>query len=161
MPSPEIFAEHTDEAGNTRSQRDLSMDGLAIFNFTLQRVPPLVNAVTELRGWRTPEVDLFVFHQANGFILKNIVKKLKLREEQAPINIERFGNTSMTSMPLLIADSAANRLRSPEPAKVVIVGFGVGYSWGALATEMSNVMTDIVQVAENTTCSTRSISARS
>ena len=161
MPSSETFAEHTDEDGNRRSQRDLAMDGLAIFNFTLQRVPPLVNAVTELRGWPVPEIDLFVFHQANGFILKTIAKRLKLREEQAPINIDRFGNTSMTSMPLLIVDSAANRLRSLEPAKVVIVGFGVGYSWGALATEMSNVMTDLVHVAENTTCSTRLISARS
>jgi 3-oxoacyl-[acyl-carrier-protein] synthase-3 len=160
MPSSEIFAEHTDENGNTRRQRDLAMDGLAIFNFTLQRVPPLVNAVTELRGWRVPEVDLFVFHQANGFILKTLVRKLKIRDEQAPINIARYGNTSMTSMPLLIADSAANRLRSPEPAKVVVVGFGVGYSWGALAVEMSNVMTDIVHVMEDTACSTRLISAR-
>lgn len=161
MPCSEIFAEHTDEDGNRRSKRDLVMDGLAIFNFTLQRVPLLVNAVTELRGWRIPEVDTFVFHQANGFILKNIVKKLKLRDEQAPINIGTFGNTSMTSMPLLIADSAADRLRLQEPAKVVVVGFGVGYSWAALATEMSNVMTDIVRVTENVTCSTRLISARS
>ncbi len=161
MPCSEVFAEHADEAGNTRSQRDLAMDGLAIFNFTLQRVPPLVNAVTELRGWQVPEVDLFVFHQANGFILKTLVRKLKIRNEQAPINIERFGNTSMTSMPLLIADSAANRLRSPESTKVVVAGFGVGYSWGALATEMSGLVTDIVHLAEDTTCLTRLISARS
>ena len=160
MPCDEVFAKHTDEAGNTRSKRDLAMDGLAIFNFTLQRVPPLVNAVTDLRGWPVPEVDLFVFHQANGFILKAIAKKLKIRDEQVPINIGKFGNTSMTSMPLLIADVAPDRLRSSEPTKVVVVGFGVGYSWGALATEMRNVVTDIVQLAENTTCSTRLISAR-
>ena len=161
MPCDEVFVERTDEAGNTRSQRDLAMDGLAIFNFTLQRVPPLVNAVTDLRGWQVPEVDLFLFHQANGFILKTLAKKLKIKEEQAPINIERFGNTSMTSMPLLIADAAANRLRSPEPTKVVVVGFGVGYSWGALATEMRSLVTDVIQLAENKTCSTRLISARS
>ena len=161
MACPEVFAERADKAGNIRSQRDLAMDGLAIFNFTLQRVPPLVNAVTRLRGWQVPEVDLFVFHQANGFILKTLAKKLKIRDEQAPINIERFGNTSMTSMPLLIADSASHRLRSLEPTKVVIVGFGVGYSWGALATEMSALVTDIVQLAEDTKCSTRLISAQS
>jgi 3-oxoacyl-[acyl-carrier-protein] synthase III len=161
MPCSEVFAQHTDELGNTRSQRDLAMDGLAIFNFTLQRVPPLVNTVTELRGWRVGEVDLFVFHQANGFMLKSITKKLKLRDEQAPINIGKFGNTSMASMPLLMADSAANRLRSPEPAKVVVVGFGVGYSWGALATEMSSLITDIVHLSNESICSTRSISAGS
>ena len=161
MPCSEIFAEQTDEFGNTRSQRNLAMDGLAIFNFTLQRVPALVNAVTELRGWRMSEVDLFVFHQANGFMLKSIAKKLKLRDEQAPINIGRFGNTSMASMPLLMADSAAKRLRSSQPAKVVVVGFGVGYSWAALAMEMSNLVTDIVHVTGNSICSTRSISAGS
>jgi 3-oxoacyl-[acyl-carrier-protein] synthase III len=142
------LTEHVDEYGNTRTPRDLAMDGLAIFNFTLQRVPPLVNAVTSLSGWQVPEVDLFVFHQANGFILKNLAKKLKIRDEQAPMNIDKFGNTSMTSMPLLLADSAADRLRSSKPAKVVVVGYGVGYSWGALATEMNNVVTAIVQVAE-------------
>lgn len=148
MPCDKVFAEYTDEAGNTRSLRDLAMDGLAIFNFTLQRVPPLVNAVTDLRGWQVPEVDLFVFHQANGFMLKTLTKKLKIREEQAPTNIEKFGNTSMTSMPLLMADAAATRLRSPELTKVVVAGFGVGYSWGGLATEMGNLVTDIVQLAE-------------
>jgi 3-oxoacyl-[acyl-carrier-protein] synthase-3 len=161
MPCDEVFIESTDEAGNTRSQRDLAMDGLAIFNFTIQRVPPLVKAVTELRNWSVPEVDLFVFHQANGFILKTLVKKLKIRDEQAPTNIEKFGNTSMTSMPLLIAEAAANRLRSPEPKKVVVVGFGVGYSWGALATELSSLVTDVIHLTESTACSIRLISARS
>lgn len=161
MPSAAGFAEHTDQAGNTRTQRDLAMDGLAIFNFTLQRVPPLVNAVIKMQGWQVPDVDLFVFHQANGFILKTLTKKLKIRDEQAPINIEKFGNTSMTSMPLLLADSAANRLRLPEPTKVVVVGFGVGYSWGALATEMGSLVTEIVQMAEDTACLTPLISARS
>jgi 3-oxoacyl-[acyl-carrier-protein] synthase-3 len=160
MSRPGAFEDYTDDAGNTRSQRDLAMDGLSIFNFTLQRVPLLVNAVTELRGWQVPEVDLFVFHQANGFILRSIVKKLKIRDERAPINIGRYGNTSMTSMPLLIASSAANQLSSKNPTKVVVAGFGVGYSWAALATEMSSLMTDIVYLKENAECSTRSTSAR-
>ena len=158
---PETFVEHADEMGNIRSQRDLAMDGLAIFNFTLQRIPPLVNAVTALRGWQVPQVDLFVFHQANGFMLKTLVRKLKLKDEQVPMNIERFGNTSMTSMPLVIADCAANRLRSAIRTKVVVVGFGVGYSWGALATEMSSLVTDIIHLGQDTTCSIPLISARS
>jgi len=160
-PSAETSADCTDEQGNTRSQQNLSMDGLAIFNFTLQRVPPLVNAVTQLRGWQIPEVDLYVFHQANGFILKKMAKKLNIRDEQAPVNIEKYGNTSMTSMPLVIADAAAERLRSPKPVKTVMAGFGVGYSWAALATEISNLMTDIVYLREGAACTTRSISVTS
>jgi 3-oxoacyl-[acyl-carrier-protein] synthase-3 len=160
MSSSGTFEDSTDDAGNTRGRRHLAMDGLAIFNFTLQRVPPLVNAVTELRGWKVPEVDLFVFHQANAFILKSIVKKLKIQEERAPINIAKYGNTSMTSMPLLLASSAANRLSSPVPVKVVVAGFGVGYSWAAVAMEMSSLMTHIVYLKKDAECSIRSISAR-
>jgi len=151
----------TTNAGPDGSKRSLVMDGLAIFNFTLKRVPPLVTAVTQLRGWSVSEVDLFAFHQANGFILKSVARKLKLRDEQVPINIGKFGNTSMTSIPLLMADAPGERLRLRQSTKAVLAGFGVGYSWAAVATEINNLVTEIVHVTQHKACSTHLISAQS
>jgi 3-oxoacyl-[acyl-carrier-protein] synthase-3 len=139
-----------------RSSANLYMDGMSVFNFTLKRVPALLNAVLAERGWEPEDVDLFLMHQANAFILKNFAKRLKIAG-RLPLNIGKYGNTSMASIPLLIADEVRERLVSEEEVKTVMVGFGVGYSWAAAATEIGNLRaTGVVQVKKNeeTACTT-------
>lgn len=107
----------------------LYMDGGEIFNFTLKRVPQLVADLVALSCRGKEDIDLFLFHQANTFMLKHIVKKSKIAAERAPINMDRYGNTSIASIPLLMAE----QLPSSGTARSVVamVGFGVGYSWSA------------------------------
>ena len=106
------------------------MDGPKIFEFSLRRVPAALNRVLETAGLATTEIDLFVFHQANRFMLEALQKKLKLAPERFAIEMEDVGNTVSSTIPLALERLvAANRIKSG--AIVALVGFGVGYSWAA------------------------------
>lgn len=108
----------------------LYMDGGAIFNFTLATVPPLVAATLEAGGG-VDRFDAFLFHQANAFMLRHLAKKSKLPADKVPVNIDRFGNTSSATIPLLMTTDLADRLRE-GPAHLGLFGFGVGFSWGSV-----------------------------
>lgn len=107
----------------------LFMDGGAIFNFTLATVPPLVAATLE-KGGGVDAFDAFLFHQANAFMLRHLAKKAKLPAERVPVNIDRFGNTSSATIPLLMTTDLADRLRT-QSMRLAMFGFGVGFSWGS------------------------------
>lgn len=113
----------------------LYMDGGEIFNFTLRRVPQLVADLVALSGRDKDGIDLFLFHQANTFMLKHIVKKSKLPAERAPINMDRYGNTSIASIPLLMAEQLATG--AAKGSVVAMFGFGVGYSWSAALLDIA------------------------
>lgn len=136
-PTADTQDRAVDASGNRRSAMDLYMDGLAIFNFTLKRVPALVRETLAARGWTADDVEAYLFHQANGMILQKIAKKIGLPPERVPINIDRYGNTSMASIPLLLADTLAERVTADGGMKTVMAGFGVGYSWAGLATTLA------------------------
>ncbi len=108
----------------------LYMDGGAIFNFTLATVPPLVAATLEAGGG-VDRFDAFLFHQANAFMLRHLAKKSKLPADKVPVNIDRFGNTSSATIPLLMTTDLADRLRE-GPTRLGLFGFGVGFSWGSV-----------------------------
>ncbi len=110
--------------------RHLYMDGGEVFAFTLRAVPRLVADTLAHAGCQVDEVDAFVLHQANRFMLTHLAKKIGARPEQAPVNIDRFGNTSSATLPLVLTTDLAERVKA-APAKIALVGFGVGYSWGA------------------------------
>jgi 3-oxoacyl-[acyl-carrier-protein] synthase III len=108
----------------------LYMDGGEIFNFTLKAVPPLIADTLEAAGRTVADYDLFLLHQANAFMIRHLAKKAKLPADRVPINIDRYGNTSSATLPLLLSDDAAERLRA-ERLQVALFGFGVGYSWAS------------------------------
>lgn len=108
----------------------LFMDGGEIFNFTLKAVPRLVSDLMELSELRIEQHDAFLFHQANTFMINHLAKKAKLPQEKVPINIDRYGNTSSATIPLLMADDLASHLMSRQ-SRLAMFGFGVGYSWAA------------------------------
>jgi 3-oxoacyl-[acyl-carrier-protein] synthase-3 len=113
----------------------LYMDGGEVFNFTLKAVPTLITETIAAAGIATEDYDLFLLHQANTFMIKHLSKKAKLPPEKVPINIDRFGNTSSATLPLLIGDVAADQLRA-KPCRVGLFGFGVGWSWSAASLEI-------------------------
>jgi 3-oxoacyl-[acyl-carrier-protein] synthase-3 len=134
-------AERVGAAGARRAPTDLFMDGLAVFNFTLGRVPELVETVLAESGWARESVDAYLFHQANGFMLGKIARKLKLPPERVPVNIGRYGNTSVASIPLLLGDAVAGAVTGPAPVRLVLAGFGVGLSWAGAAVTASGLGT--------------------
>lgn len=106
----------------------LFMDGGEVFNFTLKAVPKLIESCLSASGRTAEQHDAFLFHQANLFMLKHLIKKTKLPADRVPINIDRFGNCSCASIPLLMTTDLASRLRT-ETLTLGMFGFGVGYSW--------------------------------
>lgn len=127
-----------DDDGNVRSQENLYMNGIEIFGFAVREVPIIVKRVLESHGWNINDVDQFLFHQANNYMLKYIAKKAKLPSDKIPLNIDKFGNTSAATLPLLICDQLKEPLKSGN-INIVMAGFGVGLSWGAAAMNLSHV----------------------
>ncbi len=124
------------ESFGQRDRQKLFMDGPEIFNFTLRVVPQCVQEVCSQSGRAQTEIELFLFHQANAFMLRHLAKKMKLDATKVPMNIERFGNVSSASIPLLMVTSVADRIRG-ENIPVLMAGFGVGFSWCAAIIEFS------------------------
>jgi 3-oxoacyl-[acyl-carrier-protein] synthase-3 len=127
-------AYRTEDGTDTRlAGRDLGclfMDGAEIFNFTLKAVPGLVQQTLAAAGVEASAVDAFLLHQANVFMLRHLAKKMKLPADRVPLNIDRYGNTSSASIPLLITTDVAP-LVSGRSARLAMAGFGVGYSWAS------------------------------
>lgn len=116
------------EDGNKRSDVQIYMDGMEVFNFAIRVVPKGIKEMLKITGTGLDEVDYLIFHQSNKFMTDFFVKKLKFNADKVPYCIERFGNTSSASIPLTIVSELKNKLT--EPSKVVMCGFGAGLSWG-------------------------------
>lgn len=106
-----------------------TMDGGAVFEFSIFQVPRAFKAFFKEFGENIDNYDYCVFHQANLFMLEHIRKKIKLPKEKMPISMDRYGNTSSVSIPLTIAD-LCQREETKEKIKFISAGFGVGLSWG-------------------------------
>jgi 3-oxoacyl-[acyl-carrier-protein] synthase-3 len=119
-----------DENGNPKSDAALYMNGGEIFTFTLDRVPQTVVELLAKSGLRVEDIDLFIFHQANKYILDFLRKACRLPPEKFYIGMRQFGNTVSSTLPIALKN-AANEGVLHAGARVMLVGFGVGYSWGA------------------------------
>ena len=84
---------------NIRSKEDLFMNGGKIFEFTIERVEPMIKKTLSLLKWGYKDVDYFIFHQANKFMLDHLVSKMEIPKEKVSYSIEKFGNTSCASIP--------------------------------------------------------------
>jgi 3-oxoacyl-[acyl-carrier-protein] synthase-3 len=121
-----------DEFGNENDENSLYMNGSEIFIFTLGIVPKTLKDILDKGGLKQEDIDLFVFHQANQYMLSELRKKLKIPESKFYIYIENCGNTVSSTIPIALYH-AMKEGKINKGSKVVIMGFGVGYSWaGAL-----------------------------
>lgn len=119
-----------DANGNTRTANDLYMNGPEIFSFTLRAVPEAVRALLNKADKRQDEVDLWVFHQANEYMLEHLRKKLGISPDRFALAMEHSGNTVSASIPIALS-SLARDGKIVRGMLLGLVGFGVGYSWGA------------------------------
>jgi 3-oxoacyl-[acyl-carrier-protein] synthase-3 len=109
----------------------LWMNGPEIFNFTIKVVPDVVQRLLSKAGLNQCDVDLFVFHQANRYMLEHIRKKLGVSPEKFVVALEHSGNTVSCTIPIALQEAqTVGKLR--PGARIMLVGFGVGYSWCAV-----------------------------
>jgi 3-oxoacyl-[acyl-carrier-protein] synthase-3 len=120
----------SDESGNERTINDLYMSGTGIFTFTLRAVPRAVDQLCETAELDRGTVDLFIFHQANGFILDHLRRKLRIPAEKFVVALEDVGNTAASSIPIALEEAERKGQLQPG-ALVMLVGFGGGCSWAA------------------------------
>ena len=110
------------------------MDGPATFEFAIKKEPELVKEYLEIFNETLDDYDYCVFHQANQFILEHTRRKLHLPKDKMPISIDRYGNTSLASIPLTIADMR-QRIEK-DSIRLITSGFGAGLSWGVAGFSM-------------------------
>ena len=119
-----------DEAGNC-----LYMNGQNIFIFTIEKIPALVKEILEKNNLTKNDVDYYIFHQANAHILRRQREILDIPEEKFYINLEKYGNTVSSTIPIALKD-ALETGKVKKGQKIMLIGFGVGLSWGATRVEL-------------------------
>ncbi|MDO4265260.1 MAG: beta-ketoacyl-ACP synthase III [Eubacteriales bacterium] len=135
------FALHSDGGGeaalyckamyfNENEPESEHMDGRKVFEFAVRKVPEVIGEVLRLAGTDAEDISLFVLHQANYRIIEAVAKRLKRPIEKFPHNIERCGNTTAGSMPILLDElNREGKLRRGDV--LCLSGFGAGLSYGA------------------------------
>jgi 3-oxoacyl-[acyl-carrier-protein] synthase-3 len=118
-----------DDAGNINSSDFLFMNGAEIFNFTSEAVPILVDKVLSKNNLEKSDIDLFVFHQANKYMMNYLRKLIEIDQDKFYYCLENVGNTVSSTIPIALYEAQKeNKLNG----NVLLAGFGVGYSWGGV-----------------------------
>lgn len=110
----------------------LFMDGTQVFAFTLREVPASVRAALDAAGWAMDDVDHLVLHQANAQMIRHLGQKLGAAPERVVVALAGLGNTSSASIPLALTEALAGPLTTHR-RRLLLSGFGVGWSWGSVA----------------------------
>ena len=121
---------------NYRSKDNLVMDGSAVFNFVMEKTPPMIKDLLEKSGMSLNDIDYFLFHQPNRFMLEKLADDMNVPYSKMPNNVvETYGNSSGTTIPAVIALTLSNKIRK-NSYKVCFAGFGVGLTWTSLLLDL-------------------------
>lgn len=137
--TPESYIDVEIEKGIVRSRKNLVLDGLEVFNFSLREVGPNIKELLRSNSTEIENYDYFVFHQANKLMNETIRKKLKIEPEKVPYSLNKYGNTSSASIPLTIVSELSEKITN-STTHFLLSGFGVGLSWGSVALKASNLI---------------------
>lgn len=112
----------------------LKMEGQEVFKFAVKKVPECVELLLKKTGVSKGEIKYYILHQANSRIIASAAKRLKEPEEKFPMNMNRYGNTSAASIPILLDEmNRGGKLQSGD--KIILSGFGAGLTWGGALME--------------------------
>ncbi|MFN4083099.1 MAG: 3-oxoacyl-ACP synthase III family protein [Bacteroidia bacterium] len=137
---PEIYHD-----GVERTLHHSVMQGTSVFTFTISDVPKLIKDFWAETQTTVEDYDCYAFHQANGLILQQIAKKLKIPSEKMPLTLNRYGNTSGASAALTLCDRYGESQN--QIINTLVCGFGVGLSWGAFSVKLNT--NDIFPIIED------------
>lgn len=112
----------------------MTMDGQEVFRFAVKKVPDSVERLLKQAGVAREEIKYYVLHQANERIVEAAARRLKEPMEKFPMTIDKYGNTSTASIPLLLNDMLERGMLE-KGDKIVLSGFGAGMTWGAVLME--------------------------
>lgn len=128
-----------DANGNFRSKENLVMRGDEVFNFVQTEVPPMIEDILRKSGITREEIDYYMFHQPNRFMLQKLADKIGIDREKMPSNIVgNFGNASGVSIPTNITFNLGEQLEDKE-MKLCLSGFGVGLTWTSMVLNVGNL----------------------
>lgn len=120
--------------GTTPEMGFMKMDGQEVFKFAVKKIPEIVKQVLDESGTSKEDIKYFVLHQANYRILEAASRRLKIPMDKIPVNMDRYGNTSAASLPILL-DELNKEGKLNRGDKLVLAGFGAGLTWGAMLLE--------------------------
>lgn len=137
MPSDKSTKiEVCDENGSVAD--NLYMNGAEVFNFTLLEQPPLIDEILDFANLAKEQIDYFVFHQANDYILQTLLKKAQIPPHKAPSIFAKYGNQNAASIPSAICEVLRDKFATRK--RLLMQGFGIGLSWGACVMDFENVL---------------------
>jgi 3-oxoacyl-[acyl-carrier-protein] synthase-3 len=129
---------------NERRPIDLTMNGIDVFNFAINTVPDSIKKLLMRVGLEIEEIDYFILHQANLFMIETIRKKLKINPDKFLLSIKDFGNTNGASIPLTLCVNFPNNISNCD---IVMSGFGVGLSWGTIHYNVKEeILTNLIEI---------------
>ena len=130
-PYARTSAAKTDQKQQTDDREHyIQMDGQEVYRFATRRVPQCIEEALADAGLAVPDIDLFVLHQANARIIDAVAKRLHADREKFPTNLERVGNLSSASIPVLL-DEQHRQGKLHRGDRIVLAGFGAGLTIGA------------------------------
>ena len=125
-----------DAEGNLRALDNLVMDGSAVFNFVQVEVPPMIEELMNTSGCHLDDVEAFLFHQPNRFMLEKLADKMGIPHRKMPSNIvEHFGNSSGVTIPLALAFNLREQVLGGT-IHACLGGFGVGLTWASMLMDL-------------------------
>jgi 3-oxoacyl-[acyl-carrier-protein] synthase-3 len=128
--SEETAIERSDGKDSVRSLNQLKMHGPGIFSFAVDRVPPMVDELLQKSGKIREDIGSYIFHQANKYMLDRLQELCHLKGTKFFNDVMQRGNTVSSSIPIGMVDAWHSGVMKPNEW-VMLVGFGVGLSWGA------------------------------
>ncbi|MEM9649295.1 MAG: ketoacyl-ACP synthase III [Bacteroidota bacterium] len=140
MPSSEETGVlEVDKSGNEKSMDHFNMKGDEVFNFVQREVPPMIENLLAKAGVSKDDVDFFMFHQPNKFMVQQLSRMMEIPESKMPNNlVENFGNANSVTIPNLIAHNLSDRIKE-ESFRICVAGFGNGLSWSSLLISMGQL----------------------
>lgn len=143
MPSTsESAIAHDTGDGNFRSLDDLTMQGASVFAFVQSEVPKMIDEILEAENLSKKDIDFYMFHQPNRFMLEKLADKIGVTREKMPNNIvENFGNSDSATIPVNLAFNLSEKLMTDQSFKLLLAGFGVGLTWSGLVWEVGSMRT--------------------
>lgn len=133
--SSETARELLDDQGNWRADNNLYMNGADLFNFAMRRVPDVLTQLLEKAHLSIDDLSLIIPHQASKFMLDRLRGRMKIPPDKFWIDMQDCGNTVSSTIPIAL-ESAIKQGRVKTGDRVALIGFGVGYSWGATLIQL-------------------------
>ena len=138
--TPETGKMHDVGDGNLRSLDHIHMDGSAVFSFVQAEVPPCIDEILDFAGASKDEIDYYLFHQPNKFMLQKLREKIGVAKEKLPDDlVTKYGNPSGVSIPMVIADNLSTEMESGRSYKCCLSAFGSGLAWGAMVMDLGGL----------------------